>query len=417
MEHATMVTSVHPSPARRLATSAWLAMAMAFSASALATPIQPRSDAEVIETLPLQSSVRQQARQLRRQLAQHPRNVHLALQTAQTYMDQAHQQGDARFAGLALGALAAWDTSSPPSGHATVPTEVLVTKATVLQHLHDFDAAQALLMRALKQAPRHAQAWITLATIHRVQGRYADSDRACAQVSAAGAALYGEACLAENQSLRGQQAEARRRMQRLLASPAAQGPAGGSVRQWLWTSVAELEERAGQPVAAESAWKQALSEGTHGYVRIAWADFLLRQRRPLEVLAWLAGGSALPPEAEADAPLLRLAIAAHQSGDPRAPSWQAEQARRFAASAARPEAARAHAREQALFALQVTRQPDLALRLAQDNLRQQREPLDLLILADAARAQATDAQRRTALASLQALTLSMGVQDARLALP
>jgi hypothetical protein len=134
-------------------------------------------------------------------------------------------------------------------------------------------------------------------------------------------------------------------------------------------------------------------------------------------LRLLAGGSAVPAEAEADAPLLRLAIAASQAGDARADAWQTEQARRFAASAARPEAARTHAREQALFALRVAKQPELALRLAQDNLRQQREPIDLLIMADAARAQAGAAQRRAALQDLQTLTRSMGVHDARLNLP
>jgi Tfp pilus assembly protein PilF len=427
MKHPTMATSWHKASARILGSFAWLlvslalALALALGSQAWATPIQVQSDADVIETLPLHSAARQQDRRLRQNLAQHPQNVTLALQAAQTHLDQAHQQGDARFAGLALGALAAWDvpanTAANTSGTPAIPTEVLVTKATVLQYLHDFDGAQILLRRALKQAPRHAQAWITLATIHRVQGRYADSDQACAQVGASGAALYGEACLAENQSLRGQQVPARQRFKQLLASPSAQGPAGSGLRQWLWTSMAELEERAGQSAAAEAAWKQALAEGANGYVRMAWADFLLQQQRPREVLRLLAGGSAVPAEAEADAPLLRLAIAASQAGDARADAWQTEQARRFAASAARPEAARTHAREQALFALRVAKQPELALRLAQDNLRQQREPIDLLIMADAARAQAGAAQRRAALQDLQTLTRSMGVHDARLNLP
>jgi len=382
-----------------------------------ATPWRPSSDNEVIETLPLQSAARQQDRRLRQALARRPQDAALALQAAQTYLDQAHQLGDARFAGLALGVLSAWDSNSPESAARPVPTEVLVSKATVLQYLHDFDGARALLTRALKQTPRHAQAWITLATVHRVQGRYAESDRACAQVTASGAALYGEACLAENQSLRGQQAPARLRFKQLLASPAAQGPAGSGQRQWLWTSLAELEERAGRPDAAEAAWQRALAEGANGYVRMGWADFLLRQQRPREVLALLADGAAVPTDAEPDASLLRLAVAATQAGDPRAAAWQTEQARRFAASTARPEAARTHAREQALFALLVAKQPERALSLAQDNLRQQREPVDLLILADAARAQPEAGARRAALQALHTLTRAMGVQDARLPLP
>ena len=64
-------------------------------------------------------------------------------------------------------------------------------------------------------APR-PQAWLTLATVRRVQGRYADSDLACQQVATNGAALHAQACLAENAARAGM---LERILHRLLRDP------------------------------------------------------------------------------------------------------------------------------------------------------------------------------------------------------
>jgi hypothetical protein len=69
-----------------------------------------------------------------------------------------------------------------------------------------------------------------------------------------------------------------------------------------------------------------------------------------------------------------------------------------------------HAREQSMFALQVEHASATALALAQENLRQQREPIDLIVLAQAARAAHDDA----ALRELARLGRDMGLQDRRL---
>ncbi|WP_290871105.1 tetratricopeptide repeat protein [Aquabacterium sp.] len=379
---------------------------------AWASPHQPLSDNDILETLPQQSASRAEARRLRQQLARQPQDAATAVALARAYLDQAHQEGDARLAGLGLGALSAWQNLRPESGQ--VPTEVLVTHGTIAQYLHDFDGAARRLQQALKQDPRHAQAWITLATVRRVQGRYAESSQACEGLKAAGNTVYAAACLAENQSLRGQQASARQTLQGLLKQAEAQGAQGSGLRQWLWTTLAELEERAGQPQAAEAAWQQALAEGREGYVLSAWADFLLHQQRPREVLALLASRA---DATRSDALLLRLAVAATQAADPRAAGWRGLLQSRFEASAARPEASRVHAREQARFALTVRQSPTEALALAQANLQTQREPADLLLMAEVARAQPNTATRQQALQNLQTLSRQLGVHDARLALP
>ena len=69
-----------------------------------------------------------------------------------------------------------------------------------------------------------------------------------------------------------------------------------------------------------------------------------------------------------------------------------------------------HGREQAMFALYVERQPALALDLARGNVEQQREPLDLLVLAQAARASGDAA----ALAEARRLRDRVGLHDRRI---
>lgn len=374
-----------------------LALALCLSAlAAQATPITPTRDDEVIEVLPAVTSSRAEERRLRKQLAQQPRDAKLALGVAQGYLDQAHELGDPRFVGLAMSAIAGW------TDEATMPDAVLMMRAVLQQYLHQFDASAASLKRLLARPsafPR-PQAWLTLATVRRVQGRYGESDAACKQVAAAGTALHAEACLAENAALRGEVDRARTVFTGLLASQRGAAP---STQAWLLTSLAELEQRAGKAAAADAAFKAVLKLEPDPYATLAYADFLIEQKRPAQALALLKG------QARSDAVLLRLAIAGVQATAPTAKADADEMRERIALANQRPDAKVAHGREQAMFALQVDGQPTRALELARGNVSQQREPLDLLVFAQAARA-AADA---TALAEVRKLTQEMGLRDQR----
>ena len=374
-----------------------LALALCLSAlAAQATPITPTRDDEVIEVLPAVTSSRAEERRLRKQLAQQPRDAKLALGVAQGYLDQAHELGDPRFVGLAMSAIAGW------TDEATMPDAVLMMRAVLQQYLHQFDASAASLKRLLARpsALPRPQAWLTLATVRRVQGRYGESDAACKQVAAAGTALHAEACLAENAALRGEVDRARTVFAGLLAS---QRDAAPSTQAWLLTSLAELEQRAGKAAAADAAFKAVLKLEPDPYATLAYADFLIEQKRPAQALALLKG------QARSDAVLLRLAIAGVQARAPTAKADADEMRERIALANQRPDAKVAHGREQAMFALQVDGQPTRALELARGNVSQQREPLDLLVFAQAARA-AADA---TALAEVRKLTQEMGLHDQR----
>ena len=340
--------------------------------STLAVPIMPSRDDEVIEVLPAAGGNRGEERQMRKRLAALPGDAALAVTVAKRYFDQARESGDPRFAGLALNALRAWPDP------ARAPADVLMMQATLQQYLHEFDASVANLRLLLARpgGSRQPQAWLTLATVLRVQGRYADSDAACRSVIAAGASLYGSACLAENASLRGEVAAARRSFEGLLADPRLDANARG----WLTTSVAELEERDGRVAAADAAYRAVMRIAPDTYARIAYADFLIAQKRPADALAMLKD------EVRTDPVVLRLAIAGTLARSKGAERDVVEMRDRIALANERPDARIFHGREQAMFALFVDRAADKAVALARGDLTQQREPLDLLVFAQAARA-------------------------------
>ena len=151
------------------------------AAPAGAAPITPTRDDEVIEVLPASAGNRGEDRDLRKRLAARPDDAKLETAVARRYLEQARESGDPRRAGLALAALRAW-----PDPNAS-PDEVLLLRATLEQYLHEFDAAvdHLRLLLARPGSERQSQAWLTLATVLRVQGRYAESDAACRQVAGA----------------------------------------------------------------------------------------------------------------------------------------------------------------------------------------------------------------------------------------
>ena len=317
----------------------------------------------------------------------------LAAGVAGRFLARAQELGDPRFAGRALSVLAAWPDA------ATAPIDVLLLRATLEQHLHAFDAAIANLQALVRRQPRHAQAWLTLATVQRVQGRYGASDAACRGVAASGAALHAQACLAENAGLHGEFERARGMLDGLLAVRGL--PL--QTRNWLETTRAELEARAGRIDAADEAYRRALAAQRESYTLLSYADFLLHNDRAADVLRQLRD------EPRTDAVLLRLAIAGEQVGPTQAARDAQELAERFAAAGQRPGDL-PHARERAMAALWIAHDAQRALALSRINLERQREPADLLLLARAARAADDAAALREARAARQ----QMRLHDARL---
>ena len=360
-----------------------------------AEPITPTRDDEIVEVLPASSGTRDEDRRLRKQLADRPGDVTLAVMVARRDLARAREAGDPRFAGLALAALRPWPDA------ATAPDEVLLLRATLQQYLHEFDASVANLRLLLARpgGDRMAQAWLTLATVLRVQGRYAESDAACRRVGSAGVRVYSSACLAENAALRGEVASARKTFEALLANPSLPPATQG----WLLTSLAELETRDGRAVSADTAFRGVLRLGPDSYAAVDYADFLIDQGRPSEAL------KVLKDETRTDAVLLRLAIAGARASAPTAARDVAEMRDRIALANQRPDASKFHGREQAMFALAIDHAPARALELARGNVELQREAIDVLVLAEAARASGEP----SAISEARRLKTTLGLYDRR----
>jgi predicted Zn-dependent protease len=304
-------------------------------------------------------------------------------------VQQAREQGDPRFAGRALALLKPW--ADDPAA----PVNVVLMLATTEQYVHEFDRAARRLEALVARDANQPQAWLTLATLRRLRGNYASSDQACNELGRQpGASVHAGACLAENQALRGQFDAARRAFTALLAQPLDAGTRG-----WLLTSLAELEERAGRVEPAEKAFRLALqAEPGEGYATLALADLLIANRRAPEALKLLQG------QARSDAVLLRLVQAGGAETD------KTELRERFAQAGMRPGAFVGHAREQAMFAWFVEGDLPAAVRHARENLATQREPIDLLLFAQVAKA-AGDAG---ALGEAARLTKETGLHDRRI---
>ncbi len=363
------------------------------SIAAHAEPVVPTSDEQVVEVLPALNGNRAEERRLRREWSANPADVGKSVALARRYLDQARSEGDPRRAGLALAALQTWPDVE------RAPDEVLLMAATIEQYLHDFDRAASHLEHLVKRRPEQAQAWLTLATVRRVQGRYAQSDAACDALAPL-VSLYAQACRAENQALRGDFDGARDTLMQLVRQVRGDADA----RNWLLTTLAETQSRAARFSEAEAAYRMALAARRDAYTIMSYADFLILQQRPADAL------ELLKDEPRNDAMLLRVAIAGTLAKTPNAARDAREMRERMRLASERPDAKDTHAREQAMFALWVDASPERALKLARINVKHQREPLDLMVLAVAARA--TGDPR--AIAQADALRQEMDLHDRRL---
>lgn len=378
--------------------------------TAMATPRTPTDEHEVIERLPtrLPGSVARRAgtsqlSALRQQAAQARPNLSLALSVARQAIDQARRSGDPRDWGQAQAALSPWWANAQP------PAPVRLLRATILQGQHDFAGALADL-DALLAAPAaepgapasrlgsrradfnpsatpalalRAQAELTRASIHQVQGRYAQARAGCERLAGDDYAVLGDsvqtparACLAELGQLQGRLSD-RQADATLAALGSADDP-------WLALLRAELAQRHGRRQAGKLFRQATTVDAPSLYALAAYADWLLEQGRAADVERLLRGYEA------ADALLLRIVIARHQrtgakAGQPAPTDDLVTQLQiRFDAALARGD--RSHAREQARFALDLLGDARQALALAQQNWTWQREPTDALLLLRAAAA-------------------------------
>lgn len=370
--------------------AALLGSGLVCSIAQAADAIRPTRDSEVVEVLPAVTRQRPPARANESALSQTPL---AAAQAAREAIGVARQTGDTRYWGRAQATLGPW-WDKP-----NAPTELAILQSTVQQGRHEFERARVVLTHALKRDPGNAQGWLNLAALERLTARYPEALQACSAVKTAGQSLYATACELETRSLQGQHAQARSGFKTLLADFKQDVQ-----RAWVYSLLAESEERAGKDTAALDAYRSSLRLVPDLYTNIAYSDVLLRMGNNAQALR------VLQPLPLTDAVLLRQATAMRRMGDA---GWQALRTslrERQSALDRRGDDSRLHGREQALVALWLDDDPVQALNLATGNLTLQREPLDWWIALRSATQTPNTAQTQ----ALQQQVQTIGLVDARL---
>jgi len=332
-------------------------------------PYIPASEGEILQEVPSAADPAVVGmRRLHRLLEATPDSLPVALRLADAYVDFSRQIGDAHYAGYAEAVIAPWMAQAAP------PAPVLVTQATILQYRHQFAEARDLLHIALKQDPRNAQAWLTLATLDMVQGKYQAAGKNCSQVAETAGLDLGLACSGNLRSYLGKAHQSLAMLQQAEVRAAKSPPA---YQAWLQGLIAEAAERVGDWPLAETHYLDALRLlPRDNFLLVAYADFLLDRGRPAEVLTLLADHT------QSDTAFLRLALAQSALGRAEAGRLTWIMAARFEALALRGDDY--FGREQARFALQLQHDPPRALEIARRNWQVQRAPWDVRVLLDAA---------------------------------
>jgi Tfp pilus assembly protein PilF len=360
-----------------IVTNAWRLVAFATGvvllvSTACAAPFVPESDAVVLERLPEKGDpALAQLKRMRAALMANPRDLDIAVPVVERALEAARTLGDPRFLGQAQAALAPWWQADD------APPVAVLLRATLKQSQHDFAGSLADLDPLLAADPSMVQARLMRATVLTVLGRYADARRDCAALAGRVAPVVVIGCEAVPASLSG---EARLAYEALVRILAYQG-ASPDVREWALTLAAEVAVRCGDFSAAELHFRAALAlDPRDAYLKGAYADFLLDRDRPREV------PPLLRDDTRNDVLLLRLALAEQRLPDQRDAfaAHRADLAARFQAAHRRGDSM--HRREEARFRLAMQNDSRAAVQLARGNWAVQREPADLRILIEAARA-------------------------------
>ncbi len=351
----------------RLALLGWFTLIQVGTADS--EPYRPTDDAQVLERLRFKVSdpLARELAFLRTDLQRNPRNLDSAVRLATRYIEQGRSEGDPRFLGQAQAVLSPWWNELTP------PPAALLLRATIRQNAHEFNDALTDLDQVLAEQPTNSQAWLTKASILRIQARYEDARRACQRLARLAASHVLLGCLCDIAGVTGQSAHSRALLQQVLSDSSL----SGHERIWIAIILAETAARTGAIREAEVAFSEAFKVGIKDrYLLGAYSDFLLDQRRYPDVI------SLLQSETKADGLLLRLALAEQALWLPAFKTHTAELIARFAAS--RERGTNVHAREEARFTLALLHDAKLALPLAQTNWAVQREPADARILLETA---------------------------------
>lgn len=370
---------------QRVAFAAVAVAVVGMNAEAAIHVYRPMDPSEVVLRLGSAAGERRLA-QLRATSRTAPDNPKALIEYVDALIESGAQSGNERYYGYAEQVLNATRIASS-SG-------LLLRRARLLQHRHEFRDAERLLGEILIREPRDRDARLMRAQIrlHLHEPQLASRD--CAALAPLVSMLTTATCIAQVRAASGDL----KRSYALLATTLRSQRAEDETRSWSAGVAAELSARLGNARAADHWYREAFSldPGDH-YIRITYADWLLSEGRNEEAAKIAGAGSSLADRA-------RVVLAGNDINSMEARKLQLA----WREAAARGE--RGYLREQARFELIVRGDRSKAHALALESFRQRGEPEDALLLARTAAA----SDDRAAMAAVVAWHQRYGYEDVRL---
>lgn len=369
-----------------------LGLVLALAPPAQATPYTPAGDSEVIERLPFRAadSDARDLSDLRAAAARAPSDQAASVKLAQKYYELALARGDPRYIGYADAIVNRFSAQLSP--------QLLLVRGTLRQYRHDFGAALDDYAAALELDSDLAGAHAWRGAIYLVQADYVNAGNECEALRGLQRPVLFGGCAGLSLAYTGHLDMAYKTLSQALTASG-----DDDHRLWLHTRLGEVAAWQGQFVRAERHYRDALAIGSDdGYLLAAWSDFLLDRGRAAEVVNLLATWVS------SDGLLLRLTEAETLLNLPGAAAHRQALDDRYAAAKLRGDTT--HRAEEARFHLRLRGDAKLAVALAAENYRVQKEPRDARILLETAIAAKDPGAARSALDWLR----SSGFEDTRM---
>ncbi len=347
---------------RRLFPVALLAAAaLGTDAGAAVRVYRPTDPSQVVLKLG-SASAESRLAQLRAASAAAPDDGDVLIRYVDALVEAGARSGNERYYGYAEQMLNGWRGVDDPA--------LSLRRARLLQHKHEFAAAERVLGEILQVNGRDRDARLMRAQVrlHMRQPQEALAD--CVALIPSVDLLTSTTCIAQARASLGDLQRPRTLLLRALEHQRRDN----ATRSWSAGIVAELSARLGDEAAAGRWYREAfeLDPESH-YARITYADWLLSAGRFDEALQVSLRGSSLADRARS----VRAARDPHSIEAQRLQlAWQEADAR----------AERGHLRDRAWFELTLLHDPAKAIASARASLAERNEADDALILATAAAA-------------------------------
>ncbi len=282
------------------------------------------------------------------------------------WIEAARKTSNPRYFAYARSSLKVWWDAED------VPAEVLLIRADLKQHAHDFDGALADLADYQRyypgNTPGYIQSYDMMAHIYMAQGFYQQAKRVCGQLLIL-APEMASLCFARASGYTGQADQTRRFISRLQTDGD-----NTALKIEAYLTLAEAAQLSGDLQEAEKYYRQVLRlNPSHAYALISLGWLLIESQQFAQLLANVPENHPSP-----GIRVLRV-IALKRLGSGDYPDQLAALESLFASQ---PQSQKG--RDFGRYLLDLRGQPEQACKVANDNWQKQKEPADLHLVVDCA---------------------------------